>query len=336
MLATVALMSCSESDNAPVPVHNGVEITLRPATINASVRHTRAPFEGAIGMSNPLEARVIASLGSSFSGTAHANGTMIFKGAAATVYETSGLAGSSQFPNANPVYLFGMYPKDWNYTGSGAANYTFTGKEDAMATEKISTQQQDVTDGVYKALSFRHLLTRLEVKLSAADAVTPALGSVTSVKLIGNAAGTAPVSNNVNITNSGAALTTAFSSGGATSLNFYGLNVADNKKIYTDTPVSAYTLTTVPTFVGYSMVAPVNATAANVEEYFLEITTSGGGVKRIAVDLTSATGIPFEGNTAGRVFIVSIYFKSGQEIAINVEVAEWIDEGEWHSGVGVN
>ncbi len=176
------------------------------------------------------------------------------------------------------------------------------------------------------------------MKLSAAPAAVSALGNVSTIKLIGDAAGTANVDNKVSITNNTAAqgITFAASTPAETSLSFYGLSLAaDDSKTYSNTAVTSYTLTGTSTFVGYSMVAPINATSANAAEYFLEINTAGGA-KRIPVDLKSSADADFEGSTAGRSFIVSIYFKSNQEIAVDVVVEDWIEEGEWQGEVAID
>ncbi len=131
-------------------------------------------------------------------------------------------------------------------------------------------------------------------------------------------------------------MTVSFSSSAATSLGFYGLSLNGTDKTYSNTAVSTYTLNGDATFVGYSMVAPVDATSANKEEYFIEVTTTTGGAKRIPVDLKSSADADFVGSTAGRSFIVSIYFKSNQQIAVDVEVADWIEEGEWQGEYAID
>ena len=337
--AAAVLSSCSESAIEESVLKEGVEIAIGSATVDASGVLSRAPFAGAIGSGNVLEARVVADDVENFSGTPIANGTMKFNGGLAANYEATGLTGSSQFPDAtNAVFLFGVYPASWTVSNGGAAEFTFTGKEDAMAAAKVSTTQNDVVIGDYKELQFKHLLTRLEVKLSAAPAAITALGNVSTIKLIGDAAGTANVNNKVSITNNAASQTITFgaSTPAETSLPFYGLSLTDDDaKTYSNTAVSSYTLTSTSTFVGYSMVAPIDATSTSTAEYFLEINTAGGA-KRIPIDLKSSANEDFEGSTAGRSFIVSIYFKSNQEIAVTTEVEPWIEEGEWQGEVAID
>ena len=338
MLAAAALVSCTKSEINPI--NEGVEIALRSDVINASGVVSRAPFEGAVSTANVLEARVAASAAQNF-GTLIANGVMKFNGSAAANYEQPVDAGNSRFPNStDPVHLYGVYPATGWTISNAVAEYTFTGKEDVMATGKISTTQQDVINATYKTLSFKHLLTRLEVKLSAAaPTVVPMLGDITAIKLIGSDANsTTPVNNKVSANYASDLALTFSSAASATSLNFYGLSLgADGKKTYTNTVLSAYELTDVPTLVAYSLVAPVTATSAATKEYFLEITTANvTGVKRVAVDLLKTDGDFFEGSTAGRSFTVSINFKITGEIAPLAAVEEWNEQGEWKGEVVVS
>ncbi len=339
MTAAAAFTACSNEELAPALSGGGVEIALRSNTIDASGVATRAPFADAISTSNVLEARVVGSITDNFVGTAYVNGIMKFNGGLAANFEADGLTGSSLFPDGvNPVHLFGVYPATWNISAGGQADFTFTGKEDVMATEKVSTLKQNVIDGSYKELLFKHLLTRLEVKLSAASTAVSTLGDVTAIKLIGDeTAGTTPVNNRVLVANNGAPMNATFSSVSATSMNFYSLSLDGNgAKVYTDNAPATYTLTTASTFVAYSMVAPVTASAANKKEYFLELTTTAAGVKRIPVDLKSSANTDFAGSTAGRSFVVSIYFKSNLEIAVDATVEAWIEEGEWQGEYAID
>jgi len=339
IFAAAALVSCSESEiNNPIDGED-VQITLRSNTIDASGEATRAPFEGAINTTNILEARVLTSIAETFTGTPYANGIMRFKGGIATNYEVTGLTGSSKFPDAmSNVYLFGLYPENWTITNPAQATFVFTGKEDVMATEKVTTKQDDVVAGSYKVLSFKHLLTRLEVKLSAAVPAATALGDITSINLIGSKSNsTTPIKNTVLVANNVTPMTTTFSAAAVNTMPFYGMTFADDVKTFSDDVAANYVLTTDATFVGYSMVAPVEATAENKEEYFLEInSTLSAQPKRVAVDLMSSAQAEFVGNTAGRVFVISLYFKSDSEISVTVDVEDWDEQGEWQGEVSVN
>lgn len=336
LAATVVLASCSESEN--VLVNDGdVEIALRSTTMNASGVATRTPFEGAIGTTNQLVARVVTSTTANFLGSPYANGTMTFKGAGAVSYD-AGATGTTTFPDAtNSVYLFGLYPSTWTVSNGGQATYTFTGKEDAMATQKVATKRSDVVASTYQVLNFEHLLTRLEVKLSAADAAAAIIGDIASVKLVGNRTSTTPIEDQVTILNNADEMVVSFAPGANNTLDFYGLTEdADGEKVYSDITMADYALTTDAELVAYSMVAPVTASEANKEEYILEIATELDGSKYIGIDLMAAAGEAFVGNTAGKSFTISLYFKSNEQIMVDVTVEDWEEEGEWQGEVAVD
>ena len=339
--AAAVLASCSNEEVTPAIDGKDVLITLNSTTIEASGLSTRAPFEGAIGASNQLVARVIASEATGFS-TVYVDGTMTFAGSAAS-YDlgSTGTTATTTYPASAPVYLFGLYPDDaWSYA-TGVAECTFTGKEDVMATSQISTVATDVTSFSYKTLEFKHLLTKLEVKMNATSAAIAAFGNITSIKLIDdNDAATTDVNNIVKVNNTAAAMVPTFSSDAATAtaLDFYGLSAdATGAKTYTASAVSNYALTTASELVAYSMVAPVTA-AAGATEYTLEIVTANAGPKIIAIDLnkagsTASTATAFTGSTAGYSFGISISFISVNEITANVSVENWKEEGEFEGKI---
>lgn len=333
ILVAAALVSCSENEVNPIG-GDDVAITLRSGVQSASGDLTRAPFVGNPASDHILEARVIGDDLASFAGVPTVNGIMKFKGELGTNFETTGLTGDATFASASPVYLFGLYPSSWVYENGGSATLNFTGSEDLMGTEQVSTTKAEVTAGTYKQLVFKHLLTRLRVSLSASDAAQTALGDVTAIKLIGDIAGTATVKNKATYTNTGSIVMNFTTLSSATSMNFYALS-ADGKT-YTDDLIPTYTLTGEKTFVAYSMVAPVDATDANKTEYFLEITTTTGGSKKVGVDLIAKDGSAFALNTAGYSFDIAIKFKDNNQITVDAVVEDWDEQGEWQGEVSVD
>ena len=329
--AAAVLASCSNEEVTPAIDGKDVQITLNSTTIEASGLSTRAPFEGAIGASNQLVARVIASEATGFS-TVYVDGTMTFTGSAAS-YDlgSTGTTATTTYPASAPVYLFGLYPDDaWTYA-DGEADYTFTGKEDVMATNQISTVATDVTSFSYKTLEFKHLLTKLEVKMNATSAAIATFGNIISIKLIGDAAASG-VNNKVKVDNTAAVMDTTYSSS-VTALDFYGLSVDGGAKTYSPSAVSNIALTTASKSVAYSMVAPVTAAAGTATEYTLEIVTANEGAKTIAIDLKNTDATAFTGNTAGYSFGISISFISVNEITANVTVEEWLEAGEFEGKI---
>jgi hypothetical protein len=330
-----ALVSCTKSEVDSVNAGD-VEIGLgRPSIIDASGVVSRAPFEGAISNDNTLKARVIASITEAFTGSPLHNGIMDFRGNSFTNYETP--SSTTTFPSTpqDPkVYLYGVYPADtWTFvtTPPAKAEFTFTGKEDVMAAGKVETLKSEVAIGTYKTLNFKHLLTRLEVKLSASSDAISKLGDVSSIKLIGDELGAVSVNSKVAVVPGGTATFTSVASP-VTSLSFYKLTDG-TPKVYTDNVISTYTLTLDPTLVAYSLVAPVDAVSgADAKEYYLEITTTNS-VKTIGVDLNDLDGNAFSSNTAGRAFTVSIVFRTPDQIAVNAEITPWEEEGEWQGEI---
>jgi hypothetical protein len=354
-VAAAALVGCTKSEIESVDAGD-VEIALRSNVIDDS-GVSRAPFAGAISPANALETRVIASKNADFSAL-YANGLIDFKGNPSASYKSA--VGTTAYPAADaPVYLYGLYPSTWTISSSvgsafvDKADFVFTGKEDVMATDSIvSTKASDVIGAspVYAVLPFKHLLTRLEVRLSGGSVALDSLREITAIQLVPTG-GATKVANTVTInyttvnTNSGN-FAPIFSSGGATSLEFYGLSLdvtdaANPKKVYSNTAITSIkkeALSDDPEFVGYSLVAPVIA-ADPAKEYTLQIVSSNTahvGTKKIDVELTGKDGKPFVGSTAGHSFIISIYFKSNNEIICTAFVEDWKEEGEWQGEISVN
>jgi hypothetical protein len=334
VLAAAALVGCAKSEGDPV-IGESAEITLRSQVVDASGVVSRAPFEGDLTEAHPLVARVVASLNDDFS-TVRANGVMNFIGKASASYvKPSGFSGDSAFPapSNTPVYLYGLYPSTWTTTTVSAPETTFDGKTDVMATDVVSTSKDDVTAGNYAELKFEHLLTRLEVKLSAADDAKALIGAISAIKLVGNIGGTVNVNNKVVLSFPSGNLQSQFSSVSTTSLNFYGLSLDDDKKkVYSDdiATVAAGTLKNNESiFAAYSMVGSVIADDTNPEYYLAFTTGASTPVKYIAVDLTDENDNPFTGSTAGHSFVVSVYFKANGQITCTAKVYAWENEGEW-------
>ena len=338
IMAIATLASCSKTEVTP-PIGEDV-IALRSRTLDASGAFTRAPFEGTISTENALTVRVLTSLATDFS-TNHADGTMTFTGTGAVPYDVNP-TGNPKFDNAiDNHYLFGLYPAatNWAHTaGESTAVATFTGKEDIMAAARVTTVKDDVANATYKTLSFRHLLTKLEVKVSATAIAIDLFGEIKSIKLVGATGGTEVVNEltfNASTSTNDAMVVTP-SAAALTSMDFYLASAnGENKKTYTETPFTgqAYTLTTTPSLVAYSMVAPVNATVANTEEYYLEVETEEMGVRKISVDLLKDADTKFDGNTAGNSFTIALTFRSLELITVDVEVAEWIENGEYQGEI---
>jgi hypothetical protein len=339
VLAAAALVGCAKSEGDPV-IGESAEITLRSDIVDASGVVSRAPFAGTIGLDNVLAVRVVSSVANNFASSARANGVMEFKGNPSASYKTDETDGTTTYPDPDntPVYLYGLYPKAWtvNTTNAYSAEYPFDGKTDVMATEIVSTTKQQVSANppTYAVLSFKHLLTRLEVKLSGADKALQDLGAINSIQLIGNLAGNADVKNKAVVSYSSQSLVSTFETTvGVKTLDFYGLSLnQDEEKVYTDVvaTVGAGALNDEPKLVAYSMVAPL--ADAGIEKYYLKI----NDLKTVISDLRYSNGTPFTGSTVGRSFVVSVYFKANEQIIATAVVGDWLGEGEEDLEVAVD
>ena len=274
-LYLAALVSCLLSCSDQVDIHkklDDVRISLGSVRIDASLQ-SRSPLAGRPAVSSPFTALVPAAVtvSDANSGGAHlgyvdglhALGTMTFSGGSAPVYYDVASLGDaadvkSAFPSGDQVYLFGLYPADasrWTLTNSTAGTI-FTGKDDVMAAPEVLVKRADVTSGNYQELVFRHLLTRLEVKLKAktVDAIS-LVGAIKSIRLVADASGSGKIKDRLTFTpGDGAAVFTE--SGTLSTLPFYQATATEGVQTYTDIPYidQSYTLTTSAVLQAYSLV----------------------------------------------------------------------------------
>lgn len=336
MLAAAAMVSCSESELIEKANGEGVDIALKSTTYDVSAS-TRAPFEGALSATNELKARVISVEGTDFT-KPHADGTMTFAGVNAVTYDVGSIdAAKSKFPTGKEVSLFGLYPATgWDAVASTDAEYSFTfdGSQDVMAATQVLVKEADVdaTPAKYETLTFNHLLTKLEVKLRGDAAAVDVFGNVQSIRLIGDATGTAKISNAISFDGADATdgKPTVVIPATEDALDCFVLteNATTKERTYSADKYQgqSYTLTSVADLQAYAMAAPVEA-KAGVEAYFLEIKTDEETAK-IGVPLKAQAGTNFSGSTAGRSFTITVYFKDTGHISAIAEVKPWVEEGE--------
>lgn len=334
MLAAAALVSCSESNDVVMPSTDGTQIALKSVTYELDVV-TRAPFEGAIDVTNPLEARIIGSLDSDFS-TPYVDGTMLFNGTGAVTFANV-YTGNSEFNVDNDdVYLFGIYPAGVDFwteeTADATYSCTFTGKEDVMGTEDVKVANRANVDAKnYETLTFSHLLTKLNISMRADQKAIAAFDEVTSIRLIGD-----DVDGSTKFPNS-----IVFD--GLTGDAIDGATETDAMNFYTisgDAPYinQTYTLTQNSVLQAYAMVYPHAALAAGADAYFLEVATPYAAdptkqlnlvpVKLYNKAVAGAAATPFRGSTAGYSFDINLYFRATGEIMAEAYVNEWKAGGE--------
>lgn len=329
LMAVAVLAGCSKENSQS---EEQVEIKLASQALEAT---TRAPFEGTIGKSNPLKAFVPASSLSGNYGSLHTydgpHGYMLFSenGTTAVGFVSSAdwaTPAAKHYP-ADPneaVYLCGLYPHDaWTIQTDGTkASAEIDGKTDLMAAKEIPSTKKDVqAGGTSPTLAFKHLLTRLNIELSAEnDDAKTAWGNVTGLK-ISKAGQSIPATQ--------AAVTLA--SGSVAADDFTGTDATACYTAGTDaniTPATPLELATKPArSEAYTLCPPVDA-SSGTEHYTLEITTTQYTTPYI-VPLTLIYDGNFSGDkssTAGQAFAVTLTFKAST-IQAYATVAPWEEAG---------
>lgn len=320
--ASMYFASCS-NDETIIGVNPGEQVEIKVGARALDViANTRAPFEGTVGTGNLLNARVIASTTTEVYASPLHDNFMNF-GASTIV----GFTASKAYPSAtDPVFLVGLYPSDvWDgtTTGNDKISRTFTGKEDVMASNEVSTVRNDVIAGPYKSLTFHHLLTRLNLTIKAEnqDAIN-AWGNVTSLKVVSN--------NKVTVTLGTGSATVAPTATFEDDLVVNPFDFYAGETAYCTTPQTLPLAINNPTAQSYALVAPLQNSDANTEViYTIKLTTvNHTSVKEVSVPLKVAIGgANFTGNTAGKKFEVALTFKA-TDIQATATVKEWTAGGE--------
>lgn len=354
MLAIAAMASCSKSELAERPVAGDVEIKMNSVALGID---SRAPFVGAIAADNHLTAKVLASTekGKYLTGdaTMWADDNIEFgKGTAVT--DPVGFNTPVYYPAdaSKEVHLFGLYPTTgWTVdaTDGLTATYTIDGCSDVMTAATATTKKSDVqvvspATPVYPKLSFKHLLTKLNVKVvaekigEAADADQPAIkawGAITKIELV-KGLNEADPQNSCKVTF--VDNTVAFDGTGV--MPFYGATEAAGVITYTDNEVGEEVegvaqnvdLTTTAALAAYSIVAPVEPTSGSDVIKLKVYTENQTDGKEVSVSLKKDASTPFTGSTAGKEFTITLTFKA-TEMLVQGEVTAWADGGSGEQDV---
>ena len=335
VLALLTLASCSKSElaNRPVVENDMVEIM---ATSKALTIETRAPFEGQIADGNNLTAVV---LGSTTSGNytettpRYCDGEMTF----ADNTTAASFATPKYYPVSDaPIFLCALYPTalaDWKDIAT-TAKYTFDGKTDVMAAAEVSGKKSTAMAGTVPSFEFKHLLTKLIVKVKAEDeAAQNVWGDITGITLVKAMNGDVFDTAEVTLATGAAATGTAFSNAAADGMAFYRIDAA----AYTDNAVddadNKIALTTTAEEAAYSLVAPIIA-ENGVKHFTLSVDTKLGETvttKEVSFDLYKAKvgeedPAVFSGDTQGKAFEITLTFKA-TEIVATATVTDWVKGG---------
>jgi hypothetical protein len=258
--------------------------------------------------------------------------------AIAAAYNTPLETGSVTFPvspDAEQVYAFGLYPATGWAVNASDADFTFTGKEDVLAAKEVLITKAGVDAADYEILEFNHLLTKLKVQLRGEANVVASARKIASVELVADAGGIGKLKDKVTFT---AVDATVAWTDGATSLPFYKATKADGAITYTNNAYTnqEYALTVDATLQAYALVAPVDASKGNEEEYFLRVQRVGASdPDYVPFDLIAADKTQFTGSTAGHAFTVTVNYEEAGVIKALATVTDWIEEGESIAGVVV-
>lgn len=339
VLALLTLASCSKSElaNRPVVENDMVEIM---ATSKALTIETRAPFEGSIASDNTLTAVVLGSTTTADYTTTYCYGEMTFTDDNTTA---ASFATPQYYPvNDDMVYLCALYPTSatgWQNIGQ-TATYKFDGKTDVMAAKEESNNKTGATGTTnpvvapkVPSFTFKHLLTKLVVKVKAEDAAAQKVwGNITAISLIKANNGDVFDTAEVTLATGAAATGTAFSNAAADGMAFYRIDAAT--PAYTDNAVDAtdnkIELTTDAVEAAYSLVAPIIA-GNSADHFTLKVSTDLDGtptVKEVSLKLSTAdeTPVVFTGDTQGQAFEITLTFKA-TEIVATATVTDWVKGG---------
>ena len=332
VLALLTLASCSKSElaNRPVVENDMVEIM---ATSKALTIETRAPFEGQIASNNTLTAVVLGSTTTADYTTRYCDGEMTFTDDNTT--PVSFATNKQYYPVSDAtVYFCALYPTalaDWKDIAT-TAKYTFDGKTDVMAAAEKDGKKSTAMAGTHPSFEFKHLLTKLVVKVKAEDeAAQKVWGNITAISLIKANNGDVFDTAEVTLATGAAATGTAFSNAAADGMAFYRIDAAATPA-YTDNAVDAtdnkIELTTDAVEAAYSLVAPFTAKNGSTH-LVLKVTTKLDAtetVKDVDVILKDAEGNDYAGDTQGNAFEITLTFKA-TDIQATATVKDWTEGG---------
>lgn len=286
-------------DPDPTPIMATAEALSVESDTRAAVSGTSA---------SGLTALVLSATSASANGTTYAKGLMTF-GSAAVGYTTTGFTGTSTLPaDKSSLYVCGLMPatavNDWTLTTTTATR-TFSGTQDIMSAKQVTIAKGGTT---VAALAFKHLLTKIDVHIKAADAAAiTAWGKVESIK-VKTTLRVATFQNSAAVT---------LSSGAAT---FSGAATGPWETYTTADGVPAATApTTTAAFYCTTLIPPFTATGAS-SDMTLTVTAKVGSGTAFETDVpVSLTA----GTTASKSFKITLTLKT-TEITSTASITDWV------------
>lgn len=322
LIAVSALAACSKEPGGTAD--GRVEIKLASKTLTVS---TKTPFDGTIGTNNSLLAFVPVTADAEGDYTTPLDGShgyMNFTDNGNSAVGFVSKDGSTPAPKYYPadgseVYLCGLFPHDVWLEPTTTAKATIDGKSDLMSAPQIATTKVDVQQGgTPETLEFRHLLTRLNIEMTADDAVAlESWGDVTGLTLVKVGKDNPANSAAVTLSDGDASFS------GEAPTQCYTLSDA---AITADAPVSLSSDKQNPAK-AYVLCEPVDA-ENNDTDYTLSVTTTKNTTPyEIPLELVfDADFTEDKSDTAGQSFTVTLTFKATQIMAKAI-VTPWEDAG---------
>jgi hypothetical protein len=332
VIAALLLAGCSKSeltDREP----SGALIKAKSAFPGVSGEATRAPYIGEISDNNKLVARVLTSKTDGIYNPTHANGQMTFGGSGAVGYDNpiNSFDGNASFiaNDVEPYFLVGLYPyADWA-GDSDDTGETFTrgfdGNDDLMAAAQQQTSYTaTIVEKNPPTLTFKHLLTKLEVSVKAKEAASLLKwGKIKSI-ILATIGGATPAKTIIVTLADGSAASTAFIGDLAGPFDFYGFDsngaYTEDKFAYTEAN-TGIDLSTTAAKVAYSLIPPYVNTDESIVLEFDIVTEKGGTVQS---DVT----LPVAGYTQGRAYGITFTFDAiANPIQSSAIVIDWQNVG---------
>lgn len=334
LLAVAAMASCSKSELADRPNIDRDNVEIMASSVAKSI--TRTPYEGSIDTGNELTARVLVSgTQGDYSTLLNTDKKMVFANDAADANSQVGFATTPCFfpADGSKVYLSGFHPFDgWTEIVENGPNYYFAidGKSDLMAAAEQATDKAEALAGTYPTLTFKHLLTKLVIKVQAEDenAIT-SWGKITDMYLTKAAGATIKAWAQVKKSEDTATFRADDEGNNLDKLACYGYDATGAP---TDTAFATTELTVPDTdagevapIVAYSLVQPVTA----AEKHYTLVIKTEKYTTEYPIDLTlyqKGTSDAFTGDTTGYAFEIALTFKA-KAIQAKATVTKWNEGG---------
>lgn len=234
--------------------------------------------------------------------TIDAHRTITYQGPSITNSDINTGQTAIKYPTGKTLYCVGLYPQGkWSAkTGGTTAEATVDGIQDLMYAPQISGTQADPLSA--KAQQFAHQLCWIKIRLRSQDLTAgETWGKVNTVQIK-----TTPTA------------TVNFDSG---NVSFSGtetyLTALDS------TAAGGMKMPIMSTEVGSVMVSPIISSPTN--GYTLKVVCQHHE-KEVTVPLTDNNGTAFTGNTAGKVFVITLYFSPLATIEFTASLSNWEDE----------